>query len=456
MASTLDAGRSSKQDSACVRLNKWFGTADRTARRDFVGSLRKFAGILMLPGPRSSAEVELSSYSHFTDFRAVSPGSTPQRAPQRFSQMFFEGRRKLSALFPVVATLVLLLSPASRAQTAAQPSPNNVAPPVAQPETTEDYNRRLEQLNQSLASPSQNGEQSEYRIGTHDLLEINVFEAPDLNRSLRVSASGEISMPLLGAIQSTGLTARELEGVIEIKLRQYMKEPHVGVFVTTVESHPVSVVGAIKKPGVFQVRGTKTVLEMLSMAEGLSDDAGDQVLVMRGAGLQFGSDSTRDPSKGNPDSAGATNPTGNDTVKINLKDLLESGDQHYNVPVYPGDIVKVTRGGIVYVIGEVKKPGGFVLKSDQNMSVLKAIALAEGLTSTSAKSRTKIIRTDEHSGKRVEFPIDLGKVLAGKAPDTPLKPADIVFVPNSSGKTVLYKGTEAAVATASGLAIWRF
>jgi polysaccharide biosynthesis/export protein len=397
----------------------------------------------------------LSSYSHFKDFRAASAGSTLQRPPQRFSQLFFEPRRTLSALLPVVAMLVLSFSPASRAQTAAQSSPSNVAPPT-QPETTEDYNRRLEQLNQSLAAHPPSGEQAEYRIGSHDLLEINVFEAPDLNRSLRVSAGGEISMPLLGAIQSTGLTARELEGVIEIKLRQYMKDPHVGVFVTTVESHPVSVVGAVKKPGVFQVRGTKTVLEMLSMAEGLSDDAGDQVLVMRGAGLQFGSDTMRDPSNSNPNSDAPANPTGNETVKINLKDLLESGDQRYNVPVYPGDIVKVTRGGIVYVIGEVKKPGGFVLKSDQNMSVLKAIALAEGLTSTSAKSRTKIIRTDEHSGKRVEFPIDLGKVLAGKAPDTPLKPADIVFVPNSSGKTVLYKGTEAVVATASGLAIWRF
>ena len=424
----------------------------------------------MFTGSRSSAEVELSSNSHFTDFRAASAGSTGQRALQRFSQMFLEGRRTLSALLAVAVLLVLLFSPASRAQTA-QSAPNNVPQP-AQPETTEDYNRRLEQLNQSLAAHPPSGEQAEYRIGSHDLLEINVFEAPDLNRSLRVSASGEISMPLLGAIQSTGLTARELEGVIEIKLRQYMKEPHVGVFVTTVESHPVSVVGAVKKPGVFQIRGTKTVLEMISMAEGLSDDAGDQVLVMRGAGLQFGSDTARsvtspdvvldsatqtaaqDPSNAN--SASSPDSPGNDTVKINLKDLLESGDQRYNVPVYPGDIVKVTRGGIVYVIGEVKKPGGFVLKSDQNMSVLKAIALAEGLTSTSAKSRTKIIRTDEHSGKRVEFPIDLGKILAGKAPDTPLKPADIVFVPNSSGKTVLYKGTEAAVATASGLAIWRF
>jgi len=397
----------------------------------------------MFSGPRSSAEVELSSRWPLPYLRAASP-----------IQMSFRKRLRLAATCASLAALSLLFSTISQAQ-ASQPNANSAAPP-GHAETTEDYNRRLEQLNQSLAVGTPGGEQAEYRIGAHDLLEINVFEAPDLNRSLRVSAGGEISMPLLGAIQSTGLTARELEGVIEIKLRQYMKNPHVGVFVTTVESHPVSVVGAVKKPGVFQIRGTKTVLEMLSMAEGLADDAGDQVLVMRGAGLQFGSDSLRDTTSTNPDSAPPANPPGNETIKINLKDLLESGDQRYNVPVYPGDIVKVTRGGIVYVIGDVKKPGGFVLRSDQNMSVLKAIALAEGLNSTSAKSRTKIIRTDEHSGKRTEFPIDLGKVLAGKAPDTPLKPADIVFVPNSSGKTVLYKGTEAAVATASGVAIWRF
>jgi polysaccharide export outer membrane protein len=410
----------------------------------------------MFSGPRSSAEVELSSRLSLTDFRAAST-----------IQISFRTRLHLAIFCTSLAALTLLFPPVSRAQ-ASQSNTNPAAPP-AHSETTEDYNRRLEQLNQTLATQPASSEQTEYRIGSHDLLEINVFEAPDLNRSLRVSASGEISMPLLGAIQSTGLTARELEGVIEIKLRQYMKDPHVGVFVTTVESHPVSVVGAVKKPGVFQIRGTKTVLEMLSMAEGLSEDAGDEVLVMRGAGLQFGSDSTR--SSANPDVAPSSapqptaqdppnaatpvNPPGNETIKINLKDLLESGDQRYNVPVYPGDIVKVTRGGIIYVIGDVKKPGGFVLKSDQNMSVLKAIALAEGLNATSAKSRTKIIRTDEHSGKRTEFPIDLGKVLAGKAPDTPLKPADIVFVPNSSAKTVLYKGSEAAVATASGLVIWR-
>ncbi len=410
----------------------------------------------MSSGPRSSAEVELSIHFSFTEFCAASKHQMPPRT-----------RLHLAIFCTSLAALTLLYTPTSRAQTS-QPDANPATPP-AHSETTEDYNRRLEQLNQSLSARPAAGEQAEYRIGAHDLLEINVFEAPDLNRSLRVSASGEISMPLLGAIQSTGLTARELEGVIEIKLRQYMKDPHVGVFVTTVESHPVSVVGAVKKPGVFQIRGTKTVLEMLSMAEGLADDAGDEVLVMRGAGLQFGSDATRSSAKPDvllssapqqvaqdpPNGDTPANPQGNETIKINLKDLLESGDQRYNVPVYPGDIVKVTRGGIIYVIGDVKKPGGFVLKSDQYMSVLKAVALAEGLNATAAKSRTKIIRTDEKTGQRTEFPIDLGKVLAGKSPDTPLRPADIVFVPNSSGKTILYKGSEAAVATASGLVIWR-
>lgn len=375
--------------------------------------------------------------------------------------------KRLTFLAVSLGACLLLYPPVSHPQSV-QDESNRTGKPVLG-ETPEDYNRRLQQLNQSLATPATDSEQGEYRIGSHDLLEINVFEAPDLNRSLRVSAGGEISMPLLGAVQSSGLTARELEGTLEVRLRQYMKDPHVGVFVTTVESHPVSVVGAVKKPGVFQIRGTKTVLEMLSMAEGLSDDAGDEVLVMRGAGLHFGSDSNggsanpdvtaspapQSPSQTQMPSGAADDLSYNDTIKINLKDLLESGDQRFNVAVYPGDIVKVTRGGIIYVIGDVKKPGGFVLKTDQNMSVLKAIALAEGLNATAAKSRTKIIRTDEKTGQRFEFPIDLGKVLAGKTPDTPLKPADIVFIPNSSGKTMLYKGSEAAVATASGLIIWR-
>jgi protein involved in polysaccharide export with SLBB domain len=159
----------------------------------------------------------------------------------------------------------------------------NPSPPSG--EHTQQFNLRLEESRNSLSRTlSEPTVVDESRIGPDDLLEITVFEAPELNRSLRVSANGEISLQLLGPVKAGGLTPRQLESVLQELLRRtYMKDLHVGVFVRELQSHPVSVVGAVKKPGVFQIRGTKTVLELLSMAEGLADDAGDTVLVMRGA-----------------------------------------------------------------------------------------------------------------------------------------------------------------------------
>jgi polysaccharide biosynthesis/export protein len=356
----------------------------------------------------------------------------------------------------------------SRAQT--QPAAFDPSGKNFQKETTQDYNRRLEQLRQSLAERTTASQVGDYRIGAHDVIEVNVFEAPELNRSLRVSAGGEISVPLVGGVEAAGLTAREVEGVLEERLREFIKDPHVGVSVSAIESHPVSVVGAVKKPGVFQLRGPKTVLEMLSLAEGLADDAGDDVLVMRGAGLRQGATPTNEANEPNAahspassevaplPNAGAGNddPNEKDTVKVNLKKVLDSGDPRYNVAVYPGDIVKVPRAGIVYVVGGVNKPGGFVMKSNEKMSVLKAVALAEGLTRTSSKGRARIIRTDEGTGERSEVAINLGKILGGKAPDPALKSADIVFVPDSATKGALYRGSEAALQTAVGVAIWRW
>jgi polysaccharide export outer membrane protein len=379
--------------------------------------------------------------------------------------------RRLLGAWPAstafLACLVCLLSPATApAQTSAgEPKP---AAGSFQGETAEDYNKRLEQLRHSLAVSTGEADLSEYRIGANDLLEVNVFEAPELNRSLRVSAGGEVTMPLIGTVQAAGLTARDVEFVLEERLRKYLKDPHVGVFVSAVESHPVSVVGAVKKPGVFQVRGPKTLLEMLSLAEGLADDAGDDVLVMRGAGLRHSTDATSDsngqtpahpPSTGEAaQTAGVSEKAGvageEETLRVDLQKLLETGDAQYNVPVYPGDIVKVTRAGIVYVVGDVKKPGGFVLKTHEQMSVLKAIALAEGLSSTAAKGRARIIRTNQETGEREEIRINLGKILDGKAPDQPLMASDIVFVPNSATRAALYRGTEAAITTASGVVIF--
>lgn len=336
-------------------------------------------------------------------------------------------------------------------------------------QTTEDYNRRLEQLHKTLEPSVPGTRLEEYRIGAEDLLDTTVFEAPELNRLVRVSASGEISLPLLGGVKAAGLTPREFEVALEELLRIYMKEPHVSVLVREMESHLVSVVGAVKKPGVFRIRGSKTILEMLSMAEGLAQDAGDTVVVMRSAGLP----AAGQPSQGQqlaggtspPSSAkeselvGAAATSRNEqqspaAVEINLKSLLESGDPRYNLAVYPGDIVKVTRAGIVYVVGEVHRPGGFTLRSNENITVLQALALAEGLTRTSARRRARIMRTDETTGQRAEVALDLDKILSGHAPDPLLRPKDIVFVPNSSGRSAFYRSAEAAISTISGLIIF--
>lgn len=324
-----------------------------------------------------------------------------------------------------------------------------------QGQTTQDYNRRLEELRRVLEPQRLPGRVDEYRIGPEDLLDITVFEAPELNRSERVSAAGEVSLPLLGAVHAAGLTPREMESVLQELLRRtYMKDPHVGVFVHEMQSHSVSVFGAVKKPGVFQIRGAKTVVELLSMAEGLAEDAGDTVRVMRGAARGV---MASDPGEDSPNEPGRTGlrPAAPETAEIALKQLLDSGDPAWNVLVYPGDVVKVTRAGIVYVVGEVKKPGGYLLKSNENISVLQAIALAEGLTRTSAKGQARIIHTDEGTGQRSETPIDLGRILAGRAADPLLQPKDIVFVPNSSARSGFYRVGEATISTISGLLIFR-
>jgi polysaccharide biosynthesis/export protein len=326
-------------------------------------------------------------------------------------------------------------------------------------QTTADLNRRIEQLNASITDPDLSA--AEYRIGANDVLELNVFGAPELNQTVRVSAAGDISLPLAGSVKASGLTAQELEKALEDKLRVYMNEPHVSVFVASVESHPVSVLGEVSKPGVFQIRGPKTLLELLSMAQGLADDAGNTVLVMRGAGLaenssevHFAPAAASEKPHSEPLGADAATADGQKTIDIDLKLLLDSGDPRYNVPIFPGDIIKVTKAGIVYVVGGVKKPGGFVMRSNEEMSLLKAIALAEGVNDTAAKRHTRIIHTDEITGQRSETPVDLGKILAGKAPDLPLRAADIVFVPRSNAKSALLKATETSVATASGFIIF--
>jgi polysaccharide biosynthesis/export protein len=335
-------------------------------------------------------------------------------------------------------------------------------------QTTDDYNQRLADMNrrlsQQMLSLSLGDTRADYRIGPDDQLDISVLEAAELDRAPRVSASGEISLGLVGTVRAAGLTARELEIVIEELLRRsYIKEPHVSVQVREMQSHPVSVFGAVKKPGVFQIRGPKTVVELLSMTEGLDVNAGDTVIVEHHADLRAHASANpadpRDPPQaaapGQNDLSAAVPSNSPDTVVIDLNKLLNTGDPTLNVLVYPGDVVKVPGADLVYVVGEVAKPGGFELKNNENVSVLQAIALAQGLTHTSASSHSRIIRTDAATGKRQEIPIDLDKILAGKVPDPTLEPRDIIFVPNSASRMAFYRGMDAAISIGSGVAIYR-
>lgn len=383
----------------------------------------------------------------------------------------------------LVVTALMVSSPAC-AQESGPVSPGTEQPsshPYQQ--TTDEYNHRLVELNRTLSQQTVRPSPADYRIGPDDQLEINVLEASELNRDPRVSATGEISLALIGTVHAEGLTPRELELVLQELLRRtYIKEPHVSVQVREMQSHPVAVFGAVKKPGVFQIRQPKSVVELLSMAEGLDVDAGDSVIVehhSQNAGPQTarsqigaGRGATsltalalpNDVSLARSDAGPAGKPASPDaldevassnTVEINLKQLLETGDSAMNVMVEPGDVVKVPRAGLVYVVGEVKKPGGYELKSNEKISVLQAVALAEGLTRTSSSSFARIIRTDGTTGKRQEIPIDLNKILAGKKTDPMLQARDIVFVPNSAARNALYRGVEAAISMGTGIAIYR-
>src|SRR5690348_2031402 len=375
-----------------------------------------------------------------------------------------EGRQEMYRIWLCIVVLVAVGTLNAVAQS---PSPASQAILTSgisntKMETTDDWNRRLESLVHSALSSAQNSPSpGDYRIGPDDNLQVTVFNAPDLSQAVRVAADGDISLPLLGTIKAAGLTPRELELVLQALLRRtYMKDPQVTVTVTEMQSHSVSVLGAVKAPGVFQIRGTKTLLEMLSMAQGLAPDAGDAVLVMRGAGF----DGVPDPVIANPgrkadaasetldaalsaDSAKAE--TGN-TIEISLKHLLDSGDTKDNVAVYPGDIVDRKAAGIVYVVGDVGRPGGFPIQSNGHITVLQAIALGEGIGPDADKNKAKIIRVAEN-GQQIEVPIRLKEILSGKASDPTLQPKDVLFIP----KNGTVSAGKATLKTVSQWLVWR-
>jgi polysaccharide export outer membrane protein len=288
---------------------------------------------------------------------------------------------------------------------------------------------------------------ADYVIGPEDLLDVEVFNVPELTKTVRVANDGMISLPLIGRLKAAGYTTAELRQALEAKWAEtYLENPQVTVFVREFRARPVSVIGAVDKPGLYYLSGRRTLIEVLSMAGGLAKRvdqvAGRTVLVTRREGfgdLQF---------------ADGMKLVALDKLEVNLRKLLYSHEDALNIEIKPFDTISVARAEIVYVVGEVRKPGGFVLQDQEKLTVLQALALAEGLTGTAARRSAIIIHRSE-DGSRREVPVNLGKVLKGKSQDLELAANDILFVPTSTGKAAGKRGLEAAVATLSGLLIYR-
>jgi polysaccharide export outer membrane protein len=247
-----------------------------------------------------------------------------------------------------------------------------------------------------------------YVIGPKDMLEIRVIEIPELNVERRVSDDGSIALPLLGDLAVGELTAAQVREKLETVLKQkYVNRANVSVVVKEFADKPVSVLGAVHTPGALRVSGKFTLLQAISAAGGLTQQAGRKVFVLR------------------PEAGG-----GSHTVEVDVQSLFR-GDPEANVSIYPSDIVNVPARQAIRILclGELKNPGAFDFDADQRVTLLAAIAKAGGLTDRASK--TIRIRRRQADGGETQIEVNYARVLSGKVPDPVLQSEDIVVVKES-------------------------
>jgi polysaccharide biosynthesis/export protein len=403
------------------------------------------------------------------------------------------GRRYWS-LFAVVACLTYLAGGAACV---------NAQQNVTVGETPQQVNDRI----RTLTMGSHSSVAHDYVIGVGDLVELSVFDVPELSKDLRVSETGTINIPLVPVrLSVSGLTETQAEQKIAevLEANGLVTHADVGVAVKEHRSQPITVVGAVMHPMVYQADHMVTILEVLAEAGGISNDAGDMVIVTRrqtptfteisnpqpisapsapGSGEPPVVDSVKPPAAADTKaapagtepafpsaeattqanaSAPATSsaippaaPSGTTSITINLNELLETGDTRNNILLQSGDVVTVPHAGIVYVLGAVTRPGGFVVANDRTqLTTLKVLSLAGGLTRIAKLDHAVIIRKDEN-GKQTESEIDLKKVLARQTEDVTMRASDILYIPDDRTKEVLLRALEIAIGVGTSVAIFR-
>ncbi len=283
-----------------------------------------------------------------------------------------------------------------------------------------------------------------YTLGPGDQIIVRV---PDLKEipddPVQVDPQGYISLPLIGRVEARGKTLDQLEAELKQILRKYLKDPEVTVAISEFRSQPVSVFGAVQRPGVIQLHGPRTLWEVISEAGGLTNDAGATVKIMRR--LEEGE---------LPLPGARIDESGRYSVaEIDVKSVIEMTNPEQNILVRPHDVITVSQANIVYVVGRVQKPGGFVTKG--SLSVLEALSLAGGFAPNAAPTKARILRRKPGTDERIEIAINLKDLLKGKIEDMTLKPDDILFVPYSGFREFSRQAAAASLAVATGIAIYR-
>ena len=262
-------------------------------------------------------------------------------------------------------------------------------------------------------------------LGVGDLIEMTVYNVPDLSTKTRISSKGDMYCPLVGYMHVAGMTSEEAQEAIETKLADFVKNPHVSLFVAEYASQGASILGEVSKPGIYPVLGQQHLFDLISAAGGLTEKSGRTATVTH----------RTDPDK---------------TLTVNLSRNL-TDDPQTNVPVYPGDTVIVRKADIVYVVGDVNRPSGLLMDAG-GVTVLQAVALAGGTGRTAKLNGAKLLHKDA-SGGMIEKHIELKKILQAKLPDIQLEPNDILIIPSSTGKILVGRSLEAAMQAATMLSV---
>jgi polysaccharide export outer membrane protein len=288
--------------------------------------------------------------------------------------------------------------------------------------------------------------QSDYVLGPGDVLSVTVTDLDDqfVDKTFRIDMSGDLSLPLAGRLHAGGLSTQALQAEIDKNLGRILKQPDAVVTIVQFNSQPISILGEVNNPGIHQVEGRKSLLEALSLGGGLTESAGSKLTITRE--MRWG----RIPLPNAHD-----DPSGQySIVALNVRDVLRLEDPTENIAIRAGDVISVSRAEVVYAVGALNKPGGFLLGENDSLSTLQVLSLAEGLTKTASPRRGMILRITPGAKSRTEIAVDVRSLLAGNGADMALQPGDILFVPDSMAKVVTARSLEALVTTVSGLAIY--